>query len=65
MSEISDDYVSIEIRKRIAYITDAMRHGHPKDWTDYQYLRGQIEGMDHSLQIILELKKKMEKEENS
>jgi hypothetical protein len=64
MTELNDDYVSIEIRKRIAYITDAMRHGHPKDWTDYQYLRGQIEGMDYSLGIISELKKKMEEEEN-
>lgn len=62
---MSDDYVSLELNKRIDYITSAMKAGHPKDWTDYQYLRGQIKGMEEALGIIFELKKKMEEEENS
>jgi hypothetical protein len=61
---LSDDYVSLELVKRINYLGDAMKNGLPKDWTDYQALRGQIIGLEYAIGVIAELKKKMEEEEN-
>lgn len=64
MTEESDDYVSIELRKRITYMQVLLGHGACKDYVDYQNMVGQIKGIEYTLDIISELRKKLEEEDN-
>lgn len=57
------DYVESKLNERRKQIEDTLASGVAKDYVEYQRLCGVISGLDYATQIILDLAKRLERED--
>jgi hypothetical protein len=57
------EYVESKLSERREQLKETLASGVIKDYSEYQRLCGVISGLDHATQIILDLAKRLEKED--
>jgi hypothetical protein len=57
------DYVESKLNERREQLKETLASGVVKDYSEYQRLCGVISGLDHATQIILDLAKRLERED--
>ena len=57
------DYVESKLNERREQLKETLASGVVKDYSEYQRLCGVISGLDYATQIILDLAKRLEKED--